>query len=237
MSRAPRYAIYFAPRSESALARFGARSLGRDAESGATIEGYAPAGVDPQRWRDLTAEPRRYGFHATLKAPFRLSEGRSLAELEEEIADLARAHAAFTIAPLRISTLNFGGEGGFIALTPAAASEPLAALESDVVQRLDRFRAPLSSAELVRRKPERLPARQRELLERWGYPHVLDRFRFHMTLSNALAEPESLAAGLAADFAREVPPAACRIDDLSLFVEPEPGGAFHLARRFALSAG
>jgi Protein of unknown function (DUF1045) len=236
MSAAARYALYLAPPPESALHRFGARVLGRDAHSGATVKCYAPAGYDPALWRAMTGEARRYGFHATLKAPFRLSEGFRVEDLEAAVAALAHRHARFSAGPLQVSTLSFGAGGGFLALTPAARAPALAALEADAVQQLDCFRAPMTEAERLRRRPDRLTARQREMLDRWGYPHVLDQFRLHFTLSNAIAEPDALVRALAADFADEVGDPSYRVDELTLFVEDAPGAAFRAARRFALRA-
>jgi hypothetical protein len=63
--------------------------LGRDALSGESLSGFAIPGTDAQGWRELTAEPRRYGFHATLKAPFRLAAGLSADELFQAVAALA----------------------------------------------------------------------------------------------------------------------------------------------------
>jgi hypothetical protein len=234
MSRVARYALYLAPTPESPLGRFGSTVLGRDAASGAAIEGYAPPGYSSAEWRTITADARRYGFHATLKAPFRLGEDRSVDALEEAIADLARAHAPFSLGPLRVSTLAFGAGRGFVALTPSARSAPLAALEADALQKLDLFRAEMTEADRARRKPERLTDRKRELLERWGYPYVLDQFRLHFTLSNAVVDPTSLANALGADFARLVPDPDFRVDALALFVEAAPSAAFQVARRFAL---
>ena len=54
----------------------------------------------------------------------------------------------------------------------------------------DQFRAPLSSADMVRRQAGSLSDKQKAYLELWGYPYVFDEFRFHMTLTGAL--PESL---------------------------------------------
>jgi 2'-5' RNA ligase len=230
-----RYAVYFAPPPESDLWRFGSRVLGRDAATGATIEGYAPAGFSPQAWREIAAEPRRYGFHATLKAPFHLREGRTLAELEAAIAALAAETPPFDLGVLRASALKpHGGDAGFVALTPPERTSALAALESQALHRLDAFRAPPSPAEIARRRPERLSERQREYLALWGYPYVLEEFRLHFTLTGAVPAPEALLAKLAEDFAREVADPRFAVDAVALFEQHE-GEAFRLRRRFGLS--
>jgi hypothetical protein len=228
----PRYALYLAPPPESALWRFGSRVLGRDAATGASIEGYAPRGLMPEAWSEIAAEPRRYGFHATLKAPFRLREGRTPAELEASIAALAAEVDTFDLGALRASLLK-SDEVGFVALTPTARSDELAALESRALRELDAFRAPPSESEIARRRPDRLSERQRAYLATWGYPHVLEEFRLHFTLSGAVASPEALRSRLAEDYAREVADPNFAVDAVVLFEQAE-GEAFRIRRRFPL---
>lgn len=227
-----RYAIYLAPPVDSALWRFGSRVLGRDAETGETLAGFAPPGLRPEDWRTLTEEPRRYGFHATLKAPFRLDAGRSADELEAAAAELAAGVAPFDLGPLRVSCLGAGG--GFVALTPLNAPPALRELEARALRELDRFRAPATDEDIARRRPESLTARQREHLAAWGYPYVLDEFRLHFTLSGATPDPQPLAEALAQAFAQAVPARDYRVEDLALFVQ-EAGGDFRVRRRFPLN--
>lgn len=172
-----RYAVYHTP--EGALARFGAEWLGWDAEAGKPVEQPQVAGLDLAA---LTETPRRYGFHATIKAPFRLAEGQDAEALLQALRGLAAAEAAVPLpGGLRLARVE-----GFLALVPAQDSEAMSGLESRLVRGLDRFRAPLTEKEIASRKPERLTPRQRENLEAWGYPHVLEEFRFHMTLTGDL---------------------------------------------------
>jgi putative phosphonate metabolism protein len=227
-----RYAVYLAPPPDSALWRFGSRVLGRDAASGEDVFGFAPSGFTASEWRDLTAEPRRYGFHATLKAPFRLSEGRTRRELEAAAAALAKAAPAFDLGPLQASAVRFAG-GGFVALTPAEDSPALRALEARAVRELDAFRAPPNEAELARRRPERLTPRQRENLAAFGYPYVLDEFRPHFTLSGAVDDAEPLVRELARAFADSSAAPEFRVDALVLFTQ-EDGGPFRVSRRLPL---
>ncbi len=172
-----RFAIYFAPPSGSALARFGASWLGWDAETGGEsahpVETCAGLPV-----AEITQTPRKYGFHGTLKPPFRLAGGTDRAGLSAAVAKLAADHRAFQTAPLTCARL-----GRFCALVPSARSVPLAALATDCVQSLDRFRAPPTQAELQKRRAHPLTPSQEENLARWGYPYVLDEFRFHLTLT------------------------------------------------------
>ncbi len=231
-----RYAVYLAPPPMSALWRFGCDVLGRDAVTGERRSGFAIDGIDAEAWRELTAEPRRYGFHATLKAPFRLAAGMSADELFQAVAALAGALAPFEAGPLGVSTLAAGTNRAFVALTPIAPSGELTRLENAVVRSLDHFRAPLTDGERLRRDPARLTPRQRDTFETWGYPFALDEFRPHFTLTNAIAEAETIAAALAQEFERRVASPLLRVDALALFAESGPDRAFTILRRFPLGA-
>lgn len=234
MTPPSRYAVYLVPPPASALWRFGCDALGRDAVTGERSANFAVDGIDAQTWRDLASEPRRYGFHATLKAPFRLQAGRSADELFRAVAALAEALAPFDAGPLGVTTIALARGRAFVALTPIAPSAELARLESAVVRSLDAFRAPLTEAERERRDPERLSDRQRGMLEAWGYPYALDEFRPHFTLTNAVAGAEAIAATLAREFERRVPSPLLEVDAVALCAESGPERAFTVMRRFAL---
>jgi putative phosphonate metabolism protein len=174
----PRYAIYYAAPRGSALDRFGADLLGYDAWSGGDLP--FPDGL-PADWRELTSDPRKYGFHATLKAPFALAPGKSETDLLVACADFAgRSQPIPAIVPVVDSI------GGFIAVIPAEASSELEQFAADCVLAFDAFRAPLAPDDRARRNPEKLTGRQRAYLDRWGYPYVMEEFRFHMTLTGRL---------------------------------------------------
>jgi putative phosphonate metabolism protein len=227
-----RYAIYFAPEPGSPLARFGASWLGYDVAGGEKVPQPAVPTIDAEWLRAITAEPRRYGFHATLKPPFILAEGCMVEELEEATAALAHEQAAFDAPPLHLSCIS-----GFWALTLSMACAPLHALADRCVRDLDRFRAPASAEELARRRRARLTARQEQLLARWGYPHVMDEFRFHMTLTARLDAAEGAVVAralepLVAPLCRESP----RIDALSLFHQPNHDAPFRLVQRYPLGS-
>ena len=228
-----RYAVYLAPPPESALWRFGSEVVGRDAASGEARPGFAPEGFDAAAWRDMTTEPRRYGFHATIKAPFRLAEEANRTELSAALAELAQQWRPFAAGPLAVSTLALGEAGAFVALTPPTPSAEIARLEDRVVRSLDSFRAPLNDAERARRDPARLTARQRESFERWGYPYALADFRLHFTLTNAVDDAEPIAESLAREFARRVADPELVVDALALFVQ-KPDGEFVVDQRFPL---
>jgi putative phosphonate metabolism protein len=177
----PRYAIYFTPEPGSDFDRFGAELLGRDATTGQDLS--FPAGtlqLAPD-WRELTRDPRKYGFHATLKAPHSLAPGKTEAEL-------LAACEAFARTPRSIPVISpvVGSISGFIAVVPAKPSAELERLAADCVSEFDSFRAPLTAADRARRNPSMLTPRQRDYLDRWGYPYVMQDFRFHMTLTGRL---------------------------------------------------
>lgn len=176
MANFPRYSIYYAPAFGNVLDRFGAALLGYDAHEGMDLP--FPDGIEVPDWREVTQDPRKYGFHATLKAPMALAPGRR----EDE---LVAACAAFAEVPRKIPIIKpiVDVIEGFIALVPAVPSVELEALAEDCVREFDPFRASLSEEDRVRRSQAKLAPRQREYLDRWGYPYVFEEFRFHMTLT------------------------------------------------------
>jgi putative phosphonate metabolism protein len=178
MAHFPRYAIYYPAARGGTLDRFGAAHLGYDAWTGDELP--FPDGLPPD-WLELTQDPRKYGFHATLKPPFALAPGKSESELAAACADLAR-----TPRPIPVIAPVVRSISGFIAVVPAEASDELVRLAADCVRAFDPFRAALTPDDRARRKPERLTPRQRAHLDRWGYPYVMEEFRFHMTLTGRL---------------------------------------------------
>jgi putative phosphonate metabolism protein len=228
-----RYAAFFAPGESSAWWRFGAHWLGRDAATGAACEQPAIPGIDPESLRALTAAPRRYGFHATLKAPFALQEGTTRERLAGALARFCGARLPFQMPPLEVARVD-----DFLAFVPAAHETRINELAADCVRELDAFRAPAAPAELERRRGKGLSTRQDRYLEEWGYPYVLADFRFHLTLTGSLdgVSPHHSAAVLAA--AREAAAALAAeplwFDAVCLFEEPDPAAPFRLAARFPL---
>lgn len=218
----PRYALYFAPAVGSPWWHFGEGWLRGE---------IAPGLTDPDAWAAMVDEPRRYGFHATLKAPFRLAPHAAEDVLIARIGELAGSLRA---APLgELVPLSFDG---YVALTPGSPRPALQSLAARCVIELDDLRAPSTAAEIARRRPERLDPRGIELLGRYGYPQVLERFRFHMTLA-ICTQPAHAAAVLAAAgewverLNRDAPPV---LERLCLFVEPRRGAPLERRRDFLL---
>lgn len=224
----PRYAIYLAPPPCTPLWHFGSKVLGRDAATGLDLHGYAPVGIDAATWRRITMRPRIYGFHATLKAPFRLADGCDRAELQRALAEFAASRDAFDLGPLAVTSIADDGGHGFVALTQALPSAGLQKLEVDVVNAFDRFRAPLTEADRLKRKPSHLTPRQRHSLERVGYPFTGPDYRFHMTLSGDIADVHEIADKLADAMANDIGTARLNVDALMLFEQPDCSAKFRI---------
>ncbi len=226
MSKMKRYAIYFAPPA-GPLMQAAAAWLGWDVEAGRAVAQPAIDGIEP-----ATRAPRKYGFHATMKAPFRLAVGYGPDDLAEALSAEAAALGAVELPGLRLDALG----GRFLALRPDGAEADLGALCAEVVTRFEPFRAPLTNEEAAKRKPESLTPRQRELMAVFGYPYVFDEFRFHMTLSGDLP-PEELARlqAAAGDWFMPHLPRPFAVDALCLYGEDE-AGRFHLLSRHALAS-
>ncbi|QRI61567.1 DUF1045 domain-containing protein (plasmid) [Shinella sp. PSBB067] len=225
-----RYALYFTPPASDPLTLSAQRWLGRNAFTSAALAQPAIAGFDAAALSGLTADPRRYGFHATLKAPFCLAEGRSEAELVAEIGRFVSQAEPFEIPEVVVGRL-----GSFFALVPGDHCNELQTFAGEVVRRFERFRAPLTSADIARRKPDELNAAERQNLVQWGYPYVFDEFRFHMTLTGRVAAERRdavenvLLDHFAAFHGRPLPVAG-----LALFREPARGADFTVHSLFPL---
>ncbi len=224
-----RYAIYYAPLSSTDLWRFGSSILGYDAETGEDIPFPAGEPFDGPDWRGLTEEPRRYGFHGTLKAPFHLKPGATEEALLAELRHFAGEQTSFDVPELTVALL-----GSFVALVPDGAQPRLDGLAADCTRSLDRFREPLTAADRARRLRAPLSERQVMQLDEWGYPYVFEDFRFHMTLTGSL-RPESrepVRLALAARYA-ELPP-GLRVDGVTVFRQDDRQGRFRILQRFPL---
>jgi hypothetical protein len=220
-----RAALYWAPTLEDPLHRLGSQWLGRDAETGASL---AQPGIPGEDLPSLTADPRGYGLHATLKPPFRLAGG--YAGLRADAAELAAATAPFDLPPLEIASLD-----GFLALREAAPCPPLQALADACVATLDAHRLPPDATEIARRRPERLSPAGRFNLNRWGYPHVFGAWFFHVTLTRRLTpEQDARVRPAAASLLGEAAARPRRVTELCLFTQAAPGAPFLIAERLPL---
>lgn len=220
-----RVAIYYAPLAEDPLFTDGASWLGRNPASNAAL----PQPPIPCI-AEVTAEPRLYGFHCTLKPPMRLAVDYHWSDLMAAARSLADGIAPFDLPPLAVQDLF-----GFLALRETKASAPLQALADACVEQLDCFRAPATQAELVRRRRANLTPEQDAMLIRWGYPYVFNTWFFHLTLTRRLSAEEKQVFLPAAEayFAKSVA-SSRRVSDICLFVQPSPGAAFIIKERLKL---
>jgi putative phosphonate metabolism protein len=227
-----RYALYFAEPATDPLMQLGNAWLGRDTFTGKDLAQPEIQDLGAERFRELTADPRRYGFHGTLKAPFSLREEQS-----EDALLQACAEFASEIAPYEIQRLGVNRLGRFLALTPEVEEPALRAFASLCVRRFEPFRAPLSAADVERRRKANLSPKLDAYMTAWGYPYIFDEFRFHMTLSNKLEDDReaALLRDAAESFFAEVTgkPRLCR--HFALYAEPMRGGPFHVHTVFQLT--
>ncbi|MBR0915682.1 DUF1045 domain-containing protein [Bradyrhizobium japonicum] len=231
MTDFPRYAIYFAAGADSAVSRFGAELLGYEVYTGDEVPFPADASRVAPDWRDVTADPRKYGFHGTMKAPMALAPGKTEAELVAACAAFAgKARPMPSIRPV-VDSIS-----GFIAVIPTEPVGALQQLAADCVREFDDFRAPMTTEDRARRRPDKLTERQRDYLDRWGYPYVMEEFRFHMTLTGRLdAERRGpILEMLRARFAA-LGLETLAIDRIALFKQDDTRARFRFVGEWALA--
>ena len=230
-----RYALYFAPPVTSPWWQAGCSWLGRDAETGTTPGQPRVAGMPSLLMAAVTASARRYGFHATLKAPFALGDGFDEAHLLAMAAAFSRVQQTVALPALQVRRLD-----AFLALVPAAPIPEVNALAMRCVAFFDLLRAPPDADELARRRRAHLSVRQEALLLRWGYPHTEEAFRFHMTLTDSLAAVDddtayALRTAAEAHFQPLLAAGAAAlpvIDGLTVFREDDAGAPLSVLARF-----
>ncbi len=220
-----RVAIYYAPDTQSDAWQLGSGWLGRNAATRQLLRQPVVDGIAKEVLTELTSHPRRYGWHATLKAPFQLAPGYTLSTLRTGVQRFCKGRQPFDLANWDLSTMD-----GFLSLRPQHSPPELAKLAADCVQQLHPFAAPLGEAALARRRLASLSLEEEALLLAWGYPYVLQHFQFHFSLTGSLSLlPEDqlpLLMLAAKSHFHELP--AERVDRLSIFIEPRPGDDFQL---------
>jgi putative phosphonate metabolism protein len=228
-----RYAIYFVPEERSDLYRCGSAIIGYDCYAGAAVDFPDALKPEAMSWRELTDEPRRYGFHGTLKAPFRLCEPYAEAQLIEALHDFARQCDPVYIAKPAVRPLD-----GFIAIVPSEPVPALDALAASCTTAFDSYRAPMAPRERDRRMAARLSERQIENLDRWGYPYVLADFRFHMTLTGTVDAPrrDATLALLNTCVRRMGGDRPFAVDRLALVKQDTPQASFKVVSQAILGA-
>lgn len=223
-----RYAIYFAPPPGSELEAFGRRIVGRDHITGDEVEPLDIAELSRDELRRITKSARHYGFHATLKAPFVLRDDRSQDELHRALENFAAERTAFETPPLQISALS-----RWIAFTLSDRADEMDQLAADCVRSFEKFRAPLSEADIERRRQSGLTPKQDERLLAFGYPHIFDDFHFHMTLAGPLEEAErETVVGMLRREAGSLDGTPLYVDAIALYQQPDRESPFTQTARF-----
>jgi len=227
MTRTSRYAAYWAPAREHPLWRAGCDWLGRDPETG-----QPPA--SPRARRERAAH---YGLHATLKAPRRLADGVDASTFIRTLATLAHRSSAFDMPALGVVDW-----GGFVALRPIVAlpaRHALRGLADACVRELEPLCArPTAADAQARERAHRLDAGHRDHLGRWGYPFVLERWAFHVTLSDPQRGADAVSTARCLAHARRHFAAALReplrCEAVSVFEQRDRDTPFTLACRLPL---
>jgi putative phosphonate metabolism protein len=226
-----RYAIYFTPPPDSPLAAFGAGVIGYDCFERSAVPHRSIEGIDPAVLALATVEPRRYGFHATLMAPFHLADSTDEGALANAFSAFASSRVPIAVGLLRIAAMN-----RFVVLSPVEPHPAIEGLADACLAAFDPYRAPLNDADRARRVAAGLSPRQAELLERWGYPYVLDEFRFHMTLAGPIPDDARAAfkAGLSRAF-NGLSRDHLELGAISLMRQDDQAGRFYVLERMRLS--
>lgn len=220
-----RVAIYYAPATDDPLYAASTAWLGRDPTT--NEPSIQPNIADIAA---ITADAQTYGFHATLKPPMRLAEGRTWNEFLKAATKLGQSLKPFELPPLAVMDLH-----GFLALRETRPSPELQHLADACIEHLDAFRAPPADEELARRRRALLAPAQDAMLVRWGYPYMFETWFFHMTLTRRLTRNEKTRYRPAAEahFAQATRYPR-RVTDICVFTQPAPGAPFTIAERIPL---
>lgn len=178
-----RLAIYFLPDPQSELGRIAADWLGRTIYSGQRVASKRRGILTDKRYQEITRSPYHYGFHATIKPPFQLAVGVDTDLLISRLKEFAANQTPFVIPNLQLGIID-----DFFCLRPVGPCSMLSEMAMDVVRIFDHFRKPASAGEITRRRAAGLTPRQDELLMQYGYPYVMEEYRFHLTLTGSVQD-------------------------------------------------
>ena len=216
-----RYAIYYIP--DLPLFQIGSDWLGWNSITGQETTLSA-------NHRRITDRPRKYGFHATVKPPFSLASNSTQGDLQDAFQTFCA-----TVSPATGGTLKISRLGRFLAMTQDVQSNEVTELAASTVSHFDKFRAPLSDQDMEKRRQRRLTPQQDALIVRWGYPYVMQEFKFHMTLTGPLQNDEIDAIEHDANTRfREFLGQPLKIASLALLGEDSDSGRFHVVDKLSL---
>lgn len=204
-----RIALYWTPKHSTPLARAAADWLKEEVK--------IPCVTSEEAGR-LVAAPNHYGFHATIKPPFKLRSRYVLEDVEREVALFVseKQNKPFLLPCLEVARI-----GTFFCLRPKGESGQLKDFSAATVKRFDCFRKPAEEDEITRRRATGLTVHQDKLLLEWGYPFVLDQFRFHLTLTGNVQNPDHFQP-LKQELLKRFTPSLqlpCSFDALSIFIQ------------------
>ena len=220
-----RFAIYFI-RDQIELANLGASWLGWDIITGKEVRQIELSDFDIKKF---TEQPKKYGFHATIKAPFIMKGSKRSTELISAFDEFAEICSPVVLEGLEVKKL-----GDFLAFRPVGSEEKLNSLVANVVEHFDRFRAPLTQKEIVKRRRTKLTTIQEALMKKWGYPFVMSEFQFHITLTGPLCQNDAdMAYSAVRSLFGGIIKEPFKVNSLCLAGEDE-NGRFHLIKRFEL---
>lgn len=223
-----RVAIFYAPASKSSLANFGSEWLGWDVENATEVK-HPDIPSLPLPISDMVVTPQKYGFHGTLKAPFKLNTTKSEDDLRAALHSFTQQTPKFTIGQMAVAQLD-----NFVAIIQQSQSTNLHNFAATIVEHFEEFRKPLSENDVAKRRKANLTQRQDELMLQWGYPFVFEEFKFHLTLTGKLNESDAEATkNILARHLSGILNKPLQIVDICLYGEREDG-RFEIIERFPL---
>ena len=224
-----RCAIFYVPPKDSDLAVFGREFLGVDIETGDSVEQATVKGLEAGKLKNLTAQSKFYGFHGTLKPPFRLAPNASL----ENLLKATKIFAA-GMSPIETPTLEIAVIGKFLALSPVASSVELENIASQCVRTLEAYRKRQTDKEMAQYRQSKLTVHQEQMLDNWGHPYVLEEFRFHMTLTDRIDDDDERAS-IQDTLSKHIEPLlgkAIPISDITICTQPKTDTFMRVVERF-----
>ena len=224
-----RFAIYFVPPESNDLTRFTASWFGWDVYKGIKVD-YPVLHNLNYDIKEITNTPSKYGFHGTLKAPFSLVPNKTIDDLKLSLSMLSRSIKKFLIPSICLREIS-----GFIAIVPTVQNQSINFLARKCLEGLDCFRDAEPPEILNKRRSAGLSSSEERHLLKWGYPYVLDDFRFHLTMTGKLTPKVSknvfsvLSSELQAALNAPLP-----INKICLFGESNINGQFEVIDEFSL---
>lgn len=210
-----RLAIYYTPEESSSLAGEAAIWFGRDIYSTTRAAGAGANNLNDTFIANITKSPSHYGFHATLKPPFTIENADVIEEISLLLETFANSREAFIIPDFEVKMLN-----SFFCLRPKTVSNQLHSIANELVTQFDHFRLPAGQAELEKRRSSGLTRNQEQMLLKWGYPYVMEEYRFHLTLTGMIEKQfrQAVAQELSERFTSDILESV-EFDRISLFLE------------------